>query len=440
MSNEKKLTILSKAQEEISNTSAYKNLISFFDEGSFSQIDAFTTSGDNFAEAIAGYGTVNSCPVYAFAQNSDVCGGAMSKAQAAKIKKVYDLAVKTGTPVVGFYDSIGAKLTEGVDMLSSYGAVLNSVGNLSGVVPQISVVLGTCLGTIALNAVSADIVVMSEKAQLSLDVNPECGSAEEALKAGLSYITVKDTTEAIEKTKELITLLPSNNLSISPLTEADEPKQEGKCPISAIVDADSFVQLKKGYGEEAVTGLGRIAGTVTGIVATKGGKLDSASSEKIASFVRFCDAFAIPVVTLADSEGFESAKEAAKVSSAYAEATTVKVTVITGQAYGAFYLAVAGTGANADVTLALADAVISPLPPITGAAIMWQDKMNVDKAHREQLVAKYKDEECSVFKAAAQGYVEDIISADDMRFKIYSALQMMAGKRVTKLPKKHSTI
>ncbi|MEE0931199.1 MAG: carboxyl transferase domain-containing protein [Acutalibacteraceae bacterium] len=431
---------LSTIKAEIEKSSAYKNLLNLFDEGTFTQIDAYTMSGENPTEVIAGYGTVNSCPVYAFAQISDICGGAMSKAHAAKLQKIYDLAEKTGTPVIGMYDSIGAKLSEGIDMLGSYGAVLNSVSKLSGVVPQISVVLGNCLGTGALNAVSADFVIMSKKAKLSLDVTGENSSADDVAKQGISHITVKDTESAIEKAKELIMLLPSNNLSVSPIMDADEPAQDAKCPITKIVDADSFVQLKKEYGTQAVIGLGRIAGSVAGFVATKGEVLDAESSDKIASFVRFCDAFAIPVVTLADSEGFSSVTEAARVTSAYADATTVKVTVITGKAYGAFYIAVAGAAANADITFAVENAVISPLAPITGAAIMWADKMAVAKVEREKVVAQYEKEECTALKAAADGYVNDVISSEDIRFKLYTALEMLAGKRVATMPKKHSTI
>lgn len=431
---------LSTIRAEIEKSSAYKNLSNLFDEGTFTQIDAYTMSGENPTEVVAGYGTVNSCPVYAFAQNSDICGGAMSKAHSAKLHKIYELAEKTGTPVIGMYDSVGAKLSEGIDMLGSYGNVLNSVSKLSGVVPQISVVLGNCLGTGALNAVSADFVIMSEKAKLSLDVTGENSSADCVAKQGISHITVKDTESAIEKVKELVMLLPSNNLCVSPVMDADEPAQDAKYPIGKIVDAESFVELKKEYGTQAVIGLGRIAGTVAGFVATKGGILDADSSNKIASFVRFCDAFAIPVVTLADSQGFSSVIEASKVTSAYADATTVKATVITGKAYGAFYIAVAGTAANADITFAVDNAVISPLPPVTGAAIMWADKMAVAKAEREKVVAQYEREECTALKAAASGYVNDVISCEDIRFKLYTALEMLAGKRVATMPKKHSTI
>ena len=431
---------LSAIKAVIEKSSAYKNLSELFDEGTFTQIDAYTMSGDNPTEVIAGYGTVNSCPVYAFAQNSDICGGAMSKAHASKLQKVYDLAEKTGTPVVGMYSSAGAKLSEGMDMLGSYGTVLNSVSRLSGVVPQISVILGSCLGTGALNAVSADIIVMSEKASLSLSVTGENSSAECAEQSGISHITAKNTKEAIEKTKELITLLPSNNLSVPPITDADEPEDNAGCLVKQVVDKDTFINLKKAYGEQAVTGLGRIAGTVVGIVATKGGITDKASAEKITGFVRFCDAFAIPVITFADSEGFADVKDAVKVTSAYADATTVKITVIKGKAYGAFYLAMAGSAANADITYALDNASVSPLAPVTGAAIMWADRMAAPRKEREQIVKEYEQNECNSQKAAADGYVNDVIAKEDVRFKLYTSLEMLAGKRVSTMPKKHATI
>ena len=179
---------------------------------------------------------------------------------------------------------------------------------------------------------------------------------------------------------------------------------------------------------------------VTGIVATKGGTLAAEDCDKIASFVSFCDAFAVPVVTLADSTGFAGVKEAAKVTAAYADATTVKATVITGKAYGAFYIAVAGAAANADITFAVDTASISPLAPVTAAAVMWSDKMAVPKDERDKVVAEYEAKECTPAKAAAAGYVNDVISATDIRFKLYTVLEMLSGKRVATMPKKHGTI
>ena len=259
-------------------------------------------------------------------------------------------------------------------------------------------------------------------------------------KDDLTEIVVNAISPIREKTKELITLLPSNNLSVPPITDADEPEDNAGCLVKQVVDKDTFINLKKAYGEQAVTGLGRIAGTVVGIVATKGGITDKASAEKITGFVRFCDAFAIPVITFADSEGFADVKDAVKVTSAYADATTVKITVIKGKAYGAFYLAMAGSAANADITYALDNASVSPLAPVTGAAIMWADRMAAPRKEREQIVKEYEQNECNSQKAAAYGYVNDVIAKEDVRFKLYTSLEMLAGKRVSTMPKKHATI
>ena len=214
------------ARAEIAATSAYRVVTSFFDADSFCEIDAFAKSGEGFAEAVAGYGTVEGMPVYAFVQNSDVCGGAMSKAQAAKLSKLYSLALKTGAPVVGFYDSVGGRLTQGTELLAGAGELLRRASKLSGVVPQISVVIGNCLGTNALNAVSADLVVMTEDAKLSLDVTGRDADAQTNAKNGSAALIAKDTDDAIEKARELVTYLPSNNLVPAPQAEEREPDGE----------------------------------------------------------------------------------------------------------------------------------------------------------------------------------------------------------------------
>lgn len=195
---------INQAKAEISATSAYKTITAFFDADSFCEIDAFAKSGEGFAEVVAGFGTVEGMPVYAFAQNSDICGGAMSKAQAAKLKKLYGLALKTGAPVVGFYDSVGGRLNQGTELLAGCGDVLNAAASLSGVVPQISVVLGTCLGTNALNAASADIVIMSKDAQLSLSVTGKHSDAAYNAENGIASIVCDDADKAIKAAKELI--------------------------------------------------------------------------------------------------------------------------------------------------------------------------------------------------------------------------------------------
>lgn len=460
MSIESKLEMLEQSRAAIVDTKAYARLQKLFDDGSFVEIDAFAKSGKTYAEAVVGYGTVDGAPVYAFAQNSDFDGGAISKAQVAKIKKIYDLATKTGAPVVSIYDSIGAKLNEGCDMLASYGDMLRNTNNLSGVVPQISVVLGTCLGTMALIASTADIVIMSEKAQFALETNGQTGDVKSVVSEGLCHLTAKDDDEAIKKARHIVGMLPSNNLSCAPFVEYDDAanadsdlqialnsimagKDASNEIINSVVDVDSFVEFQADFGKEFTVGLATLGGNTVGVVASKGTTADSNSCAKTARFVRFCDAFAIPVINFVDSQGFESLSSAAKVSTAYAEATTAKITIITGSAYGSFYVAMAGTGASADITLAWPSAKISALNPTTAVAFMWTDKLKGSKnpvEDRKKLVEEYKDTECCPFTAAANGYVEDVINPSETRGKLFSILDMLSGKRVSKLPKKHGNI
>ena len=373
---------INQAKAEIASTSAYKTITEFFDADSFTEIDAFAKSGEGFAEVVAGFGTVEGMPVYAFAQNSDICGGAMSKAQAAKLKKIYDLALKTGAPVVGFYDSVGGRLMQGNELLAGCGQVLNSAAAVSGAVPQISVVLGTCLGTNALNAASADFVIMSEKAQLSLDVTGKNASAEYNAEHGIASVVAKDSAEAVAKAKELVLYLPSNNLNTAPESFEEEPA-DCDCIVGSTVDGGSVYKLFDNYGKDAKVRLARLGGSVVGIVKTNGGVLSCSATTKIAKFVRFCDAFSLPILTFVDCKGFESIKSAAKAASAYAEATTVKISVVYGQAVGSGYIALAGTGANADMVYALPQAVISPVNVEAAAFILAADAMFLLQSRRQ---------------------------------------------------------
>ncbi len=432
---------INQAKAEITSTSAYKTITEFFDADSFCEIDAFAKSGEGFAEVVAGFGTVDGMPVYAFAQNSDICGGAMSKAQAAKLKKLYSLALKTGAPVVGFYDSVGGRLSQGTELLAGCGEVLNSAASLSGVVPQVSVVLGTCLGTNALNAASADVVIMSENAQLSLAVTGENSDSTYNAENGISAITVKDTQEAIEKAKELMLYLPSNNLNMAPQSFEEAPLEDGcGCLASKTIDGNSALKLYTAYGAKANVRLARLGGQVVGVVSTKGGELDCKSATKIAKFVRFCDAFSLPVISFVNCNGFESIKSAEKTASAYAEATTVKISVVTGNAVGSAYIALAGTGANADVVYALPEAIISPVNVEAAAFIMAPETMNVPVAEQKAAAQKFAEENLSAFNAAQNGYVDGIVEEAQLRQTLISALDMLSGKRVPTLPKKHSTI
>ncbi len=430
------------AKAENAQTAAYKTLSAFFDAGEFTEIAPLAKSEDTYSEVVAGYGRFNDfLEAYAFAQNSDLCGGAMSKASAAKIKKVYDLALKTGKPVVGFYNSKGGRLNEGNELLAGYGEVLNSASKLSGVVPQISVVLGDCIGTGALNAVSADFVIAVKDSRLSLDTMGNNSDIEYNVENGIVNIVAEDEADAVEKAKELLMYLPVNNMS-APMVEFDElgePDGSG-CIVHKTMDNDSILKLSKAYGKNARTVLAAVDGSTAAVVNTLGGKLSKDDANKIAKFVRFCDAFSLPVITFVDTEGFEDIKSAAKVSSAYAEATTAKVSVVTGKAVGAAYIALAGTGANADFVYALPEAVISPVNPEAVVLINSPEELNVPVSEQAAVVEKYAKENLSAEKAAESGYVDDVVSEEELRNTISRALDILESKRVETLSKKHSTI
>ncbi len=430
MSTEK----MAQAKAEISNTSAYKIISDFFDEGSFLEIDAYAKSGDNYAEAVAGYGSVNGLPCYAFCQNMDIAKGAMSKAQAAKLKKVYELALKNGAPVVGIYDSLGGKLKEGNELLTAYGTVLNAASILSGVVPQISVVLSDCLGTSAITASSADFVIKAKDANLSINTNNDDGC-----NCSVAIIA-DDKDDAVNKAKELLLYMPSNNLSTAPCAEEVMPMADAPCVVCATMDEGTDIKMYDHLGETAKVGFARLQGEVVGVVQTKGGKLQKPDGKKITKLVSFCDAFSIPVITFLNSEGFDCLGAATSVTNAYAEATTTKITVITGKAVGPVYIAMAGTGAQTDLTIALENTIVSPLNEMAAAYLMAPEKMEVPVEKQEEAAKKFAEETLSAFKAAEDGVIENIVSEAELRNVLGQAVTMLMSKRVTNLPKKHSTI
>lgn len=432
----------------VKNTTGYLRVLSLLDEGSFHEIDGMAKSEDGYAEAVAGYGAVNGCPVYVFSQNSGAGGGAMSKAQASKIKKIYDLAVKTGAPVVGIFDSVGGRLGEGGDMLAAYGEILLHANNLSGVVPQISLILGPCTGTSAMIAVGADLVVMSGSGELTIATNGEGGSPEEAVRMGLCQIAAKEESDAVAAVRDLLTFLPSNNLAAPLLSDAaeavsapDAASDAGKS-VELVCDGGNFLEMGVGFGSSSAVGFARMGGTVTGFVSLSG-IIDAGSCTKAARFVRFCDSFSIPLVTFVNAEKFASLREASKLSSAYSEATTAKIAVVTGSAYGPVYIAVIGRGANADLTMAWPGAVISALAPETAAVFLWNDRLAGSAnpvEDRKKLIEEYKSTEASAEKAAAEGIIEIVVTPEETRAEILAGLDMLSGKRVSTLPKKHADI
>lgn len=431
------------------DSKALDRLVSLFDDGSFTQLDAFAKSADGDVEVVAGFGTVNECPVYAFSQDVTACDGAVSVAHCAKIKKIYDLAAKTGCPVVSIFDSNGVKLTEGFEVLSAYGELVKASASISGVCPQIAVIAGACLGTSALIANMADVVVAVKDADFYLSA-PSDVTAEASYKEGTVDVLAENFDAAVEAVGDIVSLLPGNNLSPAPIFDFAVPAvlaNEGDDALSiikAVADDASVVEIKGGYASSnCKTALATVMGSTVGFVAFDGNALCPACSYKAEAMIKLCDAYSIPVVTLVNADGVINEKEnqmltaLTKLTSAYAAATCPKISVITGKAVGAAYITLAGKGANADLTIAWDCSVASPLNADSAVAFLYNDRLAKGE-DREALRKEYIDTIASPFTAAACGAVDDICTPADTRARVITALDMLAGKRENTLPRKHS--
>lgn len=434
---------------EVKNSVALKRLETLFDDGSFTQIDAFAKSVNGEVEVVAGFGTVNECPVYAYSQDIAVNDGAVSVAQCDKIKKIYDLASKTGCPVISVFDSNGVKIDEGFEVLSAYGELVKASTSISGVCPQISVIAGSCLGTSALIANMADVVIAVKDADFYVSA-PSDVTVQQSYEAGTVDVICDDFDNAVQSVRDIISLLPSNNLASLPVFNFSAPQgvaQEGAdvlSTIASIADDASVVELKGGYASSnCKTALATVMGSTVGFIGFEGNALCPACSYKAESLIKFCDAYSIPVITIANADGIVKEKEnqtlvaLTKLTSAYATATCPKISVITGKAIGCAYITLAGKGANADFTIAWDISVISPLDADSAVAFLFNDRL-ANGEDRAQLKNEYMNTIASPFTAAACGAVDDICTPADTRARIITALDMLAGKRENTLPRKHS--
>ena len=437
------------------DSAARRRLAALFDDGAYTEVGSLSMEKDSLASVITAYGYVNGSLVYAFSQDNTVNSGAVGTVHAQKIAKLYSLAAKTGRPVVGIHDSNGAFIDGTVDSLNAYGEMIGTAASVSGVVPQISVIAGVCAGSAAMLACSADFVVMTKDAELYVAPNGK-STAADASKAGTAAVVCDDDDAAVSAAKELLRLIPENNLTAVPVYEYEENSfASGNAlsdTVNNIADADSVTELYEGFGKASYTALATVAGSTAGIVSTNKtkDKLTADDSAKIARFVRTCDAFGIPVITLVDTEGFDGEGEAAgsvrnmtMLAGAYAEATTAKVTLVTGKAYGPAFVALASKGANADFTFAYESAVISPLAPVTAVEFLWHEKLAGaanTAAKREELAKEYIAEYATAEKAAYRNAVDEVISPAQTRAKLAEALEILSGKRVSRLPKKHNNL
>ena len=430
-----------------------------------------------FADAgvVTGSGTVDGRPVYVIAQDFAVMDGAVGAKQAKKIVKVLELARKTGTPVVTLCDSNGARVGEGAAALEAYADIFAHMARLSGVVPMIAVVVGPCVGAAAMTAQLSDIVVVAKPAGALLVAGPQVlastmgkdmkaedlGGGQTAVEYGAAHLACESEEEAIASVKTLLGMLPANNLEDAPfapeedmnrLVEGLEAGADGREVIAALADTGSVVELGKGF-TGAVTALGRMAGRTVAFVYTGKGDTCDKRMNKITRLVRFADCYNIPVVSLVDSTGFQLfptidrqmsvMKSASALVYAYSEATTVKVTLVIGNAVGAMYVAMGGS-ANADATFAWPGAVISPMTGEAAIQVMWKDQIKASQGDavkaREELAAKYEAEVADGVCAAAAGLVDDVIDPADSRKMVIAALELLSSKRDSNPPKKHGNM
>ncbi len=429
-----------------------------FDDGKYTEINSYAKENDCLTGVVTAYGYVNGNAVYAFSQDKSINNGAVGPAHAAKIAKLYSLAAKTGTPVIGIHDSNGAFVNGTAESLTAYGELINAASVISGVVPQISVVAGTCAGSAALFACSSDFIIMTKDAEFFMTpafTKENSGSASDAVAKGIAAAVCDDDKAAIEKAKELINLMPVNNLAPLPMFEYNEPETAVSADFNSLIngvcDAESIIELYAEFGKASYTALATVNGATVGIAATNktSDKLTDADCSKLSRFIRTCDAFAVPVITFVDTEGFDAAdaisgvKSMTQLANCYAEATTAKISVITGKAVGPAFIALAGKDISSDFTYIWESACVSPLAPLSAVEFLWHDKLKgaADvNAKRNELAEEYKATLASAESAAASGAVDEIISASSTREAIISALDILSSKRVTKLPKKHNNI
>ena len=430
---------LAEMEQNVPDSEARKRLTALFDEDSFRELDKFVSTDGELCSVVAGYGTVFGATAYAFAQDVSVKGGAVNKSAAMKIRKIYELAAKNGAPVVGVFDSKGGDINEGMAVLSAYGDIIKASAAISGVVPQIAVVCGVCAGSAAMLASMADITVMTEKAELFMTApfnTPDgklagAGTAANAAKAGVCDILAKDDADAIAKAKKLVAVMPANNISLAGNDDFAENDavvsagMKGAEVIAAIADKNSVIELGAEFGTAAYTAIASINWATVAFVATdKAEKLTSADCAKIARFVQLADVFSIPVVTVLDTEGYAPSSEAelagsvrdcAKLAQVYASATTTKVNLIKGKAFGAAYAAFD----SADIAYAWENAAIAPMS-LEAAKVFMGEEIDA-----------------SPFSAAGLGMIDGVIAAEDSKDAIASAVDLCSGKRVTAPTRKH---
>jgi len=481
-------------QHNAGRKTARERIDDLLDKNTFVEMDKFVTHratdfdmdknrilGDGL---VSGYGKIDGRLVYVFAQDFTVFGGTLSRANADKIVKIMDLALKMGAPVIGLNDSGGARIQEGVESLAGYADIFYRNTIASGVIPQISAILGPCAGGAVYSPAITDFILMVKNTSYMFVTGPDViktvtheevtkedlgGALTHNSKSGVAHFAAENDEHAMMMLRELIGFLPSNNMEDPPVRPCldnigrEDEKLQSIVPedpnkpydmkdiITTVIDENHFFEVMPYYAQNIIVGFARFGGRPVGIVANQpaflAGVLDISSSLKAARFVRFCDAFNIPLVTFVDVPGFLPGttqefggiiKHGAKLLYAFAEATVPKITIITRKAYGGAYDVMSSKHIGADVNLAYPTSEIAVMGPEGAVNIIFRDKLG--EKERKEAVENYKNTFASPYKAAALGYVDEIIYPKQTRFKIIQALEMTQSKAKSNPPKKHGNI
>ncbi|MBD5184229.1 MAG: acyl-CoA carboxylase subunit beta [Bacteroidales bacterium] len=486
-------------QHERGKYTARERIAMLLDEGSFEELDMFVTHRcTNFGMekkhplgdgVVTGFGTIDGRLVYVFAQDFTVLGGSLSETMAQKICKVMDLAMKMGAPCIGLNDSGGARIQEGINALGGYAEIFQRNILASGVIPQISAILGPCAGGAVYSPALTDFTIMTKglsymfltgptvvKTVTGEDVTQEQlgGASVHASKSGVTHFATESEEEALSLVRKLISYIPQNNLEETPLVECTDPidRLEDKLNdiipdspkrsydmydvIGAIVDNSEFLEVQRDFAKNIIIGFARMNGQSVGIVANQpkvlAGVLDSNASRKAARFVRFCDCFNIPLVTLVDVPGFLPGTgqeyngvivHGAKLLYAYGEATVPKVTVTLRKSYGGSHIVMSCKQLRGDVNYAWPSSEIAVMGAEGAVGVLYAKEA---KTHENPAQFKLEKEEeyknlfANPYQAAKYGYIDDVIEPRNTRFRVIKALNMLATKKQTNPAKKHGNI
>ncbi len=486
-------------QHERGKLTARERMALLMDDGTFEELDSFVTHrATDFGLAeqkvlgdavVTGYGRVEGRQVFAYSQDFTVFGGSLSEAVSQKVCKVMDLAAKNGCPIVGINDSGGARIQEGAASLAAYGDIFLRNTLCSGVVPQISVILGPAAGGAVYSPGITDFVFMVKeighmyitgpdviKAVTGEDVTHEQlgGAVSHATRSGVTHFIYDTEKECLEEVRRLLGFLPSNNLEDPPLVGTADPATRADAGLRYLVpddanrsydmrdviyrvlDDEEFMEVHQNFAPNILVGFGRLNGRVVGVVGNQpaylAGALDINASTKAARFVRFCDCFNIPLVTFVDVPGFMPGvdqeyggiiRHGAKLIFAYAEATVPKVAVITRKAYGGAYIVMSSKHLRSDVNLAWPSAEIAVMGADGAINIIYREQISKSKnpdETRKELTADYQEKFTNPLAAANRGFLDDVIDPGDTRNRIIKALDMLQNKRDSLPPKKHGNI